>query len=240
MYHCIHYGYSYSDFSSLFRPDLSVEQVQPDVEETDLGEEVVQQREEERQEEEEAAPSPVEQVEVEHSHELEAKQDEPEDEQAEPEDTPEITPAEPEEVEEEEIAEEPSAVQEHEPYQEEEQEEYPPADEAETHEAAEEEPESKKTEPEPEKKELGARRRMQPQGEVRKDKKGPEQVDFRNVLRKTENPATVIASSTFYKSGSKQVHTCESLWHREGGLLPISGDMWFNSNLIGVQSKLQL
>lgn len=250
MYNCKHrgYTYTYSEYSFLRLSDLSAAQIQPDVEETDLGEEVVQQREE-RQEEEEPAPSPVEQVEVEHTYELESKQDEPEDEQDEPEDAPEIIPVEPEEppeepVEEEEIAEEPSAVQEHEPEQEEMQEEYPPADEIETHREEEEEPEPEpepeKREPEPEKTEPAGKRHMQPQGEVRKDKKGPEQVDFRNVLRKTENPATRIASSTFYKSGTskdaasevKQVHERERLWYREGGVLSV--DVWFEGNLIGV------
>lgn len=180
---------------------------QPDVEEADFAP---------AGEEEESVPPPTESK----------GEDEPEDRQEEPsedatEDTgvePERQVDEPEEVDDEECAAEPSAVLEHEPEQLEVEEECPPAvadnktvetqaDTEET-EAAESKPEKK----DPEKREITSRRQVQTEGQVRKDKKGPEQVDFRNVLRKTESPASAVTSTKFYRgkgsgdtdSGAKQ------------------------------------
>lgn len=176
---------------------------QPDLEETEFAPAG-------KEEEEESVPPPTESK----------GEDEPEDRQDEPsEDATEDTAVEPEEVKEEECATEPSAMQEHEPEQLEAEEECPPAvadnktaetqaDTEET-EAAESKPEKK----DPEKREVTSRRQVQAEGQVRKDKKGPEQVDFRNVLRKTESPASAVTSTKFYRgsgsgdadSGAKQV-----------------------------------
>lgn len=185
---------------------------QPDVEETDFAP---------AGEESESVPPPTEEP-------TESKgEDEPEDRQEEPleddtEDTavePERQVDEPEEEEEEKCATEPSAVQEHEPEQVEMEEECPPAvadnktveTQADTEET--EAAESKLEKKDPEKREVTSRRQVKTEGQVRKDKKGPEQVDFRNVLRKTESPASAVTSTKFYRSsgsrdadsGAKQV-----------------------------------
>ena len=195
-----------TELSSLLWSDLDIAEKQPDVEEPDFA--PTGKEEEERQEE-------PEQEEEEPTHG--GPEDEPDDKQDEPEDMPEDTPVEPEshmdepvEIEEEEFAEEPSAVQEHEPDQLEMQEECPPAivdDKAETQREVEK---TEVTESKPEKRELTSRKHVKTQGELRKDKKGPEQIDFRNVLRKTESPASAIASSKFYQSSASKAAGSEA------------------------------
>ena len=207
-----------TELSSLLWSDLDIAEKQPDVEEPDFA--PTGKEEEERQEEPELAAPPTEQEEEEPTHG--GPEDEPDDKQDEPEDMPEDTPVEPEshmdepvEIEEEELAEEPSALQEHEPDQLEMQEECPPAivdDKAETQrevgrtEATESKPEKR----DHEKRELTSRKHVKTQGELRKDKKGPEQIDFRNVLRKTESPASAIASSKFYQSSASKAAGSEA------------------------------